>query len=114
MMSRMKLLLALKNMLELTKVLLISLNNLMSNTRIDWVSKPALATMMKIVCSASNKVFVGLPLCNDNFFLFFPYMSTNQEVTGRNKDYMDLNIRFTIDVVKAANTIKPFPDIVKP
>ena len=41
-------------------------------------------------------------------------MSTNQQVIGRNNDYMDLNIRLTIDVIKAANTIKLFPDIVKP
>lgn len=38
---------------------------------------------------------------------------SNACVTGRDKDYIDLNIRFTIDVIKAANVIRMFPDLLK-
>ncbi|KAH8113856.1 cytochrome P450 [Phellopilus nigrolimitatus] len=60
----------------------------------EWVSRPGLDTVMQVVCRASNRVFVGLPLCRD-------------------KDYIDLNIRFTVDVIKASYTINLFPDFMK-
>ncbi|EJD07780.1 cytochrome P450 [Fomitiporia mediterranea MF3/22] len=60
----------------------------------EWVSRPALSTVMQVVGRASNRVFVGLPLC-------------------RNKDYLELNVRFTIDVIKAAQIIRMFPVFMK-
>ncbi|KAG6816479.1 hypothetical protein H0H93_008055, partial [Arthromyces matolae] len=60
-----------------------------------WASVLALPTIMKIVSRSSNRLFVGLPLC-------------------RNADYRDLNIEFTIDVIKAAQLINLFPNILKP
>ncbi|KAG5715861.1 Ent-kaurene oxidase, partial [Termitomyces sp. T112] len=61
----------------------------------DWTSVPALPTIMKIVSRSSNRLFVGLPLC-------------------RNADYRDLNIEFTIDVIRAARTINLYPNFLKP
>ena len=29
----------------------------------EWQSVPVMDTMMKVVCRASNRIFVGLPLC---------------------------------------------------
>ena len=37
----------------------------------EWVSLPALDTVMKIVARVSNRVFVGLPLCNIQYLLQF-------------------------------------------
>ncbi|KAG5350288.1 hypothetical protein C0989_011728 [Termitomyces sp. Mn162] len=61
----------------------------------DWTSVPALPTIMKIVSRSSNRLFVGLPLC-------------------WNADYRDLNIEFTIDVIRAARTINLYPNFLKP
>ncbi|EJC99419.1 cytochrome P450, partial [Fomitiporia mediterranea MF3/22] len=56
----------------------------------EWVSRP----VMQVVGRASNRVFVGLPLC-------------------RNKDYPELNVQFTINVMKAAQVIRMFPGFMK-
>ncbi|KAF5374236.1 hypothetical protein D9758_004728 [Tetrapyrgos nigripes] len=61
----------------------------------DWVTVPALSTVMRIVCRTTNRLFVDLPLC-------------------RESDYMRLNIEFTVDVFKAARIINLFPDLLKP
>ncbi|TCD68632.1 hypothetical protein EIP91_010287 [Steccherinum ochraceum] len=61
----------------------------------EWTKVPALATMMKVVCRTSNRIFVGAPLCRD-------------------PDYRELNIEFTVDVVKAALTINMFPHFLRP
>ncbi|KDQ57928.1 hypothetical protein JAAARDRAFT_34744 [Jaapia argillacea MUCL 33604] len=61
----------------------------------EWTKLPGLSTIMQVVCRISNRVFVGLPLC-------------------RNKDYGQLNIQFTIDVVKGAAIINLFPSFLKP
>ncbi|KAK7446303.1 hypothetical protein VKT23_014509 [Stygiomarasmius scandens] len=61
----------------------------------DWTVIPAFSTVMQIVCRTSNRLFVGLPLCRD-------------------PDWINLNIQFTIDVMKAAQIIKLFPDFLKP
>ncbi|PSS38083.1 hypothetical protein PHLCEN_2v63 [Hermanssonia centrifuga] len=61
----------------------------------DWVKVPALKTMMRIVARVSNRVFVGLPKCRD-------------------ADYIQLNVRFTIDVVMGARLLSLFPNFLKP
>ncbi|KAJ7575400.1 cytochrome P450 [Mycena floridula] len=61
----------------------------------DWIKYPALATITQIICRTSNRVFVGLPLC-------------------RNPDFIDLNISFTLDVVKASVIINLFPRFLQP
>jgi len=61
----------------------------------EWQSVRVMATMMKVVSRASNRIFVGLPLC-------------------RNTDYVDLNVQFTIDVIKTASILRMFPDFLKP
>ena len=35
-------------------------------------------------------------------------------VLGRDPDWMDLNIQYTLNVIKAANIIRLFPDSLKP
>ncbi|THH09628.1 hypothetical protein EW145_g1863 [Phellinidium pouzarii] len=60
----------------------------------EWVTRPGLEMVMQVVCRTSNRVFVGLPLCRD-------------------KNYIDLNIRFTVDVIKAAHIINLFPHFMR-
>ncbi|KAF9225200.1 cytochrome P450 [Gyrodon lividus] len=61
----------------------------------EWKSVPALQTIQNVVCRTSNRIFVGLPLC-------------------RNPDWVDLNIKFTLDVVKGAMVIALFPNFLAP
>ncbi|KAF9235149.1 cytochrome P450 [Melanogaster broomeanus] len=61
----------------------------------EWKSVPALDTVRKVVCRTSNRVFVGLPLC-------------------RNPDWVNLNVLFTVDLVKAGLIIGLFPRILAP
>ncbi|KAI6152482.1 cytochrome P450 [Pisolithus tinctorius] len=60
-----------------------------------WKSIPAVETMRKIVCRASNRVFVGLPLCRD-------------------PDWIDLNSQFAVDVATDANILNMFPKLLVP
>ncbi|KAF8844235.1 cytochrome P450 [Paxillus ammoniavirescens] len=61
----------------------------------EWKSVPALRTVQTVVCRASNRIFVGLPLC-------------------RNPDWMDLNMQFSVDVVKRGALIGLFPKVLAP
>ncbi|KAF8844182.1 cytochrome P450 [Paxillus ammoniavirescens] len=61
----------------------------------EWKSVPALRTVQKVVCRTSNRIFVGLPLCH-------------------NPDWIDLNIQFTLDVVKGGVLIGFFPKLLAP
>ncbi|KIO00384.1 hypothetical protein M404DRAFT_29539 [Pisolithus tinctorius Marx 270] len=49
----------------------------------------------EIVCRASNRVFVGLPLCRD-------------------PDWIDLNSQFAVDVATDANILNMFPKLLVP
>ncbi|KAI6042740.1 cytochrome P450 [Pisolithus marmoratus] len=60
-----------------------------------WKSVPAVKTMREIICRASNRVFVGLPLCRD-------------------PDWIDLNSRFAVDVGRDASILNMFPDPLVP
>ncbi|CAA7260276.1 unnamed protein product [Cyclocybe aegerita] len=61
----------------------------------EWISVPALQTIMHIVCRTSNRLFVGLPLC-------------------RNTEYRTLNEQFTIHVFQDAQKISMFPRFLRP
>ncbi|KAJ3480751.1 hypothetical protein NLI96_g8124 [Meripilus lineatus] len=61
----------------------------------EWTKVTALPTIMKVVSRTSNRVFVGLPTCQD-------------------PDYCALNVQFAIDVVKGAIALNMFPKILRP
>ncbi|KAF8721159.1 hypothetical protein AX14_010511 [Amanita brunnescens Koide BX004] len=61
----------------------------------EWIKVTAYSTIMDIVCRASNRMLVGLPLCRD-------------------PDYLELNKQFTIDLVKASYILNIVPPILKP
>jgi hypothetical protein len=61
----------------------------------DWVKVPIVDTMERVVCATSNRVFVGAPLC-------------------RNQDYLNLNLNFTLNVIKNATLLKMFPKFLRP
>ncbi|KAL5523057.1 hypothetical protein ACEPAF_1324 [Sanghuangporus sanghuang] len=61
----------------------------------EWMSLKAEDVAMQVIARTSNgRVFVGLPLCRD-------------------MDYIDINTRYTLDVVKDSVTINLFPEFLK-
>ncbi|KAI5983079.1 cytochrome P450 [Pisolithus marmoratus] len=60
-----------------------------------WKSVPAVETMREIICRASNRVIVGLPLCRD-------------------PDWIDLNSRYAVDVATDASILNMFPEFLVP
>ncbi|KAF9233836.1 cytochrome P450 [Melanogaster broomeanus] len=69
--------------------------NLKDNEGSEWKSVPVLQTFLQVICRATNRIFVGLPLC-------------------RNPDWIDLNIRFTLDAFKASVIMGFFPNFMTP
>ncbi|ESK83170.1 cytochrome p450 [Moniliophthora roreri MCA 2997] len=61
----------------------------------DWVTVNLNSTIMQVVARTSNRFFSGLPLC-------------------RNPEYIDLNVKFTIQVVLSGQLIGLFPEFLKP
>ncbi|CDO73437.1 hypothetical protein BN946_scf185013.g72 [Trametes cinnabarina] len=61
----------------------------------EWLKVNVMQATRDIVARASNRVFVGLPAC-------------------RNREYLDLAISFTLDVVNDRNIINSYPSILKP
>ncbi|KZV83351.1 cytochrome P450 [Exidia glandulosa HHB12029] len=61
----------------------------------EWTTMAVVDPLSRVVCRTSNRVFVGLPLC-------------------RNPEYVDINVRYTVDVIVSANIIKQFPQFLKP
>ncbi|KIL60262.1 hypothetical protein M378DRAFT_26590 [Amanita muscaria Koide BX008] len=64
-------------------------------TESEWTRITAYPTIMDIVCRASNRMFVGLPLCRD-------------------PDWLELNKNFTIDVAKSAIFLNFVPSALRP
>ncbi|KAI0962094.1 hypothetical protein AcV7_001014 [Taiwanofungus camphoratus] len=61
----------------------------------EWLSVPALPIMREIVSRASNRIFVGLPICRD-------------------PEYIKTAIDFTIDVMKGRTILSIIPRTLKP
>ncbi|KAF8913279.1 cytochrome P450 [Mucidula mucida] len=60
-----------------------------------WISVSPKDMIMDIVARASNRIFVGLPLC-------------------RNPEYLEINKKFTLDVVATAAVLRLFPEFMRP
>ncbi|KAF7346947.1 hypothetical protein MVEN_01447100 [Mycena venus] len=61
----------------------------------EWKSLPALKTIMAVVARVSNRLFVGLPLC-------------------RNQTYLWNNVQFALDVIRSAHIVALFPKFFAP
>ena len=79
----------------------------------EWKSVTALSTIEKVICRTSNRVFVGLPLCTLPARFFFPRSLITAIVQGRDPDWIDLNIRCTMDAIKGGIVIGLFPKFVR-
>ncbi|KIL65509.1 hypothetical protein M378DRAFT_76984, partial [Amanita muscaria Koide BX008] len=64
-------------------------------TEREWTRITAYPTIMDIVCRASNRMFVGLPLCRD-------------------PDWLALNKKFAIDLVKSGRLLNFVPSALRP
>lgn len=80
---------------EIVDELFTALNEILDVKDNEWMSIPAAASMREIICRTSSRVFVGLPLC-------------------RNADWIDLNSKFAVDVIKDANFLNIFPKVLRP
>ncbi|KAF9533018.1 cytochrome P450 [Crepidotus variabilis] len=61
----------------------------------DWSTVQAYNIVAKLVSRASNRIFVGVPLC-------------------RNHDWIDLSIQYTFDVVQTGQLLRFFPSFLRP
>jgi len=80
---------------------------------LEWLKLNAKEAMIPIICRASNCTFVGAPLCQ-SLPLFNVHKIFNNYGTGRDPDYIDLNVSFTTTVIKAAVILQMFPPFLKP
>jgi hypothetical protein len=71
------------------------LSEVLRGDRADWTAVPANDTAMLVIARTSNRVFTGLPLCRD-------------------RDFLDLNINFTIRVIIDGFIIGMLPQFLKP
>ncbi|CAA7260277.1 unnamed protein product [Cyclocybe aegerita] len=61
----------------------------------EWTSVPVIEAAVKIICSSSNRLFVGLPLCRD-------------------PDYRRLTEEYASHVFEGAHIINVFPPLLRP
>src|SRR5579863_7191198 len=71
-------------------------------------------TLQQVICRATNRVFVGAPLCPRSFPGFSVVQYEQMLFLGRNRDYQDLNLTFAVNVVKYGTVISFFPKPLKP
>jgi len=80
---------------DLRDEIVASFDSLIPAKETEWMKVSMLYTIMQIVSRTSNRFFVGLPLCRD-------------------RDYVNLNIHFTIDAFRDALTLRRYPSFLKP
>ena len=79
----------------------------------EWKAVPAMKTVLRIVCTVSNRFFVGLPLCTSQAGTH-DKMADGYMCTGRDPDYLDMSMTFTVDVMKTAIVVNLTPKFLQP
>jgi hypothetical protein len=77
-----------------------------------WVKVQTTSFLQNAVCRISNRLFVGLPLCT--LIIHRAYHLIYMCHLGRNSDWIELNIRYTIDAAIGAQILLMFPDFLRP
>ena len=85
-------------------------------TIIEWVSVNGMNMVARVVFRAINRIFVGLPFCEYTLpfcpsRVLYPQSLLADVYTesGRNDDFMQVNVEHAIKLVKARHTIERFP-----
>ena len=83
---------------------------------IEWVSVNGMNMVARVVFRAINRIFVGLPFCEYTLFfcpsrVLYPQnlLADVYTESGRNDDFMQVNVEHAIKLVKARHTIERFP-----
>ena len=83
---------------------------------IEWVSIDGMNMVARVVFRAINRIFVGLPFCEYTLFfcpsrVLYPQnlLADVYTESGRNDDFMQVNVEHAIKLVKARHTIERFP-----
>ena len=70
--------------------------------------------MAEVVCRASNRVFVGLPLCQSAPIVIFMDLSfPTLFATGRNPDYLKLSVQFTTELLAMTTFLRLVPPFLR-
>ncbi|KAH9993110.1 cytochrome P450 [Russula vinacea] len=80
---------------EVREELIMAMDEFIPTSGDEWVKLPILETLQRVICRATNRIFVGVPLCRDY-------------------DYQTLNLTFAVNVVKFGLIISLFPKPLKP
>ena len=79
---------------------------------LDWVGVYSLVTMQNIVCRASNRIFVGVPLCTCLSLCFLSF--SENFATGRDPEWVKINVNYTIEVANKSQFLRKVPSLIRP
>ncbi|KAI0272854.1 hypothetical protein BGY98DRAFT_153281 [Russula aff. rugulosa BPL654] len=77
---------------EVRGELTMAIDDLIPTSEHEWVKVPFLETIQRVICRTTNRIFVGVPLCRD-------------------RDYQNLNLTYSINVMKFGIIISWFPNL---
>jgi len=78
----------------------------------DWAEIPTLRTMADLVSRVSNRYFLNADICPllSSKHFFHPLTLC----AGRNKEFMDVSVNYTIQAFIAGQLINMFPSFLQP
>ena len=79
---------------------------------IGWLNVPAYSAVMKATCRTSNRVFVGLPICESPFMP--PQSGYLAPSVGQSPEFADVQTKFALQVVLRASLVNFFPKLIHP
>ena len=80
----------------------------------EWLPVNVMTAMQEIVARASNRVFVGLPVCSYICNkIAFVIRADPLRLLGRNEHFLKLGIKFAIDVIKDKDYLRHYPKFLK-
>ncbi|KAF8491192.1 cytochrome P450 [Russula emetica] len=80
---------------EVREELIMAMDDFVPTHEDKWVKVPILESLQRVICRATNRIFVGVPLCRDY-------------------DYQTLNLTYAVNIVKFGLIIGMFPKPLKP
>ena len=80
----------------------------------EWVKVPIPETLQRVICRATNRIFVGIPLCLwSHSGSSISSAACADFVLGRDHDYQTLNIAYAVNVQINGMIISLFPKPLK-
>ena len=82
---------------------------------VEWVVYTGMEKALQIIARTNGRLFVGAPVCKASYDSCSDPVEIipRHDLLGRNRDYLDISIDYTMKIVISGKILSMFPSFIR-